>query len=340
MSEQEKLWTGDRGTEAATRFGNYSAKDELFHPEATIPGDTLTETWAYLWYIPEENIYAQIHIWVHPNLNVVTAGIGVARGIKHSMLSAELLDVPAYGSAAGLGDGSDMVFSNGLHVQIIEPFKKMRITYEDVKRGNALDLTITDFSPPIMRGSENHFDQVTFNRGHVMLRGKDYQINGYGIRDRSWGQLRTEALVPAPPFTWMTCTFAGLKMSWHLAAFDDPSRQPDWQGLFEVAPADMIHDSWLYRDGKLSRLRNASKITRRDMNTLRPISHEIFFTDDSGRDYHITGRITACLPWTGWPNMFAYLCLTEWTLDGETGWGDTQEVQWGDYTQALRRDQI
>ena len=339
MSDEQELWTGDRGTENALRFGNYSDKDELFHPEATIPGDTLTETWAYMWYIPEENISSMIHIWIHPNLNVVTAGIGVWQGHKNSMISAELMDVPAYASASGLGDGSDMHFANGMHVKIEEPFKKIRITYEDAERGNALDLTVTDFAPPAMRGSENHFDQATYNRGQVTLRGKTYGIDGCGMRDRSWGQLRTEALVAGPPFTWMTGTFEKSKIAWNIAAFDDPSRKPDWHGLFDVKADHVVHDSWLYRDGELSRMENISKITRRDPQTLRPLTHEIEFDDQQGRKYRITGRVTASVPWTGWPNTQAYICLTEWTLDGEIGWGDTQEVQWGDYQLALRGDQ-
>ena len=50
---------------------------------------------------------------------------------------------------------------------------------------------------------------------------------------------------------------------------------------------------WIFRDGELSRFKHASKITRRDPATLRPVSHEIDFTDQSGREYHFTGRITA-----------------------------------------------
>lgn len=336
----DTLWTGDRGTEVSGLFGRWTDKDELFHPDAAIAGDTLTETWAYLWYIPEERIYAQIHIWVHPNLGVVTAGIGVAQGHKKSMLSAEILDVPAYMSANDLGDGRDMIFANGLRVEIIEPFRRMRVSYDDPVRGNALDLVVTAFSPPIMRGSENHFDQATYNEGTVKLRGKSYAIASHGMRDRSWGQLRTEALVAAPPFTWMTGVFADQQLSWNLAAFDDPTRDPDWAGLFEVDPAEMIHDGWICIGEEKSRLTNASKITQRDPRTLRPLSHEIRFTDRWGKDYAISGKIIATLPWTGWPNMFAWLCLTEWWMDGKLmGWGDTQEVQWGDYTHALRRDQ-
>ena len=338
MSSDE-LWTGDHGTAAANSFGDWSDADELFHPESNILGDSLTETWAYLWYIPEERIYSQIHIWVHPNLGVVSAGLGVVRGHKKSMISAEIMDVPTFTSAANLGDGSDMTFPNGMRVQILEPFRRMRITYDDPHRGNALDLTVTGFSPPIMRGSGKHFDQATYNEGVVTLRGNSYRIANHGIRDRSWGQLRTESVVPGPPFTWMTGVFADQKLSFNLAGHDDPDRDPDWKGLFEVDRTAMIHDGWVCIGEEMSRLTNASKITRRDPLTLRPLGHELFFSDRWGRNYHLTGRITATLPWTSWPNMFAWLCLTEWTLDGVTGWGDTQEVQWGDYVHALRGDQ-
>ena len=339
MTKKAELWTGDRGTDNATRFGEVFETDELFHPQTAITDDSLTETWAYLWYIPEERISCQIHIWVHPNLNIVTAGLGVWQGHKNSMISAELFDLPAFVSATGLGDGRNMKFSNGLHVEIVEPFKEIHIHYEDKARGNALELVVTDFSPPIMRGSRNHFDQATKNQGKLKLRGKDYEINCYGMRDRSWGEPRTEALVPAPPFTWMTGTFPEAKMSWNVAAFDDPNKNPDWAGLFDVKPEEVIHDAWLYINGEMSRPRSVSKITRRDPMTLRPTTHEINIEDQQGREYFIEGTVIASIPWVGWPNMSCYVCCTEWRLNGEIGYGDTQEVQWCDYVHAMRGDQ-
>lgn len=339
MSKKDELWTGDRGTAAAKQFGRVTEADELLHPQANIPGDWLTETWAYMWYIPEEQISSMIHIWVHPNLNVVTAGIGVWRGHKGSMIAAELMDVPTFCSAANLGDGRDMTFASGLRAQILEPFKKMRITYDDPSRGNALDLIVTDFSPPVMRGSECHFDQATRNKGRVTLRGRSYDIDSIGMRDRSWGQLRSEALIAGPPFTWLTGSFEKSRISWNVAAFDDPTRNPEWKDLFQVDPAHTLHDGWVWRDGELLRFEKASKITRRDPVTLRPLSHEVEFTDTKGRNYKITGTVNASCPWISWSNMHSFMCSTEWRMDGEIGWGDTQDVHWGDYHYALRKDQ-
>ncbi|MET0546051.1 MAG: hypothetical protein ABWZ40_07050 [Caulobacterales bacterium] len=339
MSVKEELWTGDRGLPTASQFGRFTDADELLHPKASIPGDSLTETWAYMWYVPEENISAMVHLWVHPNLNVVTAGIGVWRGHKSSMISAELMDVPTFCSAKDLGDGSDMTFQSGLRVQILEPFKKMRITYDDPARKNSVDLEVTDFSPPAMRGSENHFDQATWNKGRMTLRGRSYEVNSIGMRDRSWGQLRTEAQVSGPPFTWLTGSFEKSRISWNLAAFDDPTRNPDWKGLFDIDPAHTIHDGWIWRDNEMLRFSNAWKTTRRDPANMRPLEHDVHFTDSKGRDYHFTGKVNASVPWSSWCNMQAYICSTEWRWNGEIGWGDTQDCQWSDYQHALRQDQ-
>lgn len=338
MAEQGLLWSGDRSDDPARAFGRVTDRDELLHPEAAMPGDTLTETYAYMFYVPEERICCLVYIWFHPNLGVVTAGLGAWIGHKYSMLAAEMMDVRAFMSAAKLGNGADLRFDNGLSVVIEEPFKSMRIRYDDLARGNALDVHITDFSPPVVRGSEKHFDQATYNRGTLRLRGRDYTIDGYGMRDRSWGELRPEDLLSVPPYTWMTGTFPDAGISWHLAAHDDPALNPDWLGSLSVDPAHLVHDSWLYRDGRLSRLVSASKITRRDPATCRPMKHEIVFTDDRGEEYRIEGLITSSIPWVGWPNQTTHICLTEWRWNGMTGYGDTQEVHWGDFQYALRGD--
>src|SRR4030095_9525069 len=109
----------------------------------------------------------------------------------------------------------------------------------------------------------------------VTLRGKRYAIDGIGMRDRSWGQLRTEANVPAPPVTWMTGPFPRSGISWNVAAHDDPELKPDWAGMFDIPRERLVHDTWVYRDGRLSRLKNVSSLTTRDPPTLRPLSHRL-----------------------------------------------------------------
>jgi hypothetical protein len=336
MASDDELWLGERGRGNAATFGGFSAADELLHPLEATPGDSLTETWAYMWYIPEADISSMIHVWVHPSLGVVTPNIAVWQGHKPQMIFAELLDGIAYRSAADLGDGSKLAFENGLRIEMLEPFKKFRIHYEDPARGNALDLLVTDYSPPVMRGNRKHFDQATRNTGKLTLRGRNYDIDCYGMRDRSWGQLRTEAKVDSPPIGWLNGTFPESGMSWLIAATDDPGRNPEWLGAFEVGSQNVVHDAWIWRDGVLSRPRSVSKITRRTSELFRPESHEIDIVDAQGRHLHIEGRVNSSLPWNGWPNIIPFICSTEWRMDREIGFGDTQETYWCDYPQRMR----
>lgn len=335
----EGLWLGEKDQPTVEGFGRYEDSDERLHVAEAVPGDWLTETWAYMFYVPEANISSMVHIWVHPNLGVVTPNIAVWQGHKPLMIFAELLDGIAYRSDRDLGDGSVLSFENGLRIEMIEPFRKMRITYEDAARGNALDLLVTDHSPPVMRGNRKHFDQATRHEGTLTLRGKRYAIHPYGMRDRSWGENRTEGKIEFPPIGWLNGTFPESGMSWLIAATDDPARNPEWAGLFDVAATDVVHDAWLFRDGRLSRPRNVSKITTRTADVFRPVSHDISFEDDEGRPYRITGEVTSSLPWNSWPNLGCFICSTTWSWEGQTGFGDTQETYWCDYPQRMAQRQ-
>jgi hypothetical protein len=68
------------------------------------------------------------------------------------------------------------------------------------------------------------------------------------------------------------------------------------------------------------------------------LRHDIEIVDTKGRDYRIQGEVFASTPWGGWFNMNCYVCCTRWTWGEEIGYGDTQEVSWGDYFYNFRRD--
>lgn len=318
-------------------FGQYGDRDEGLHPEHRIPGDTLTETWAYMWYVPQEQISFFAYVWVHPNLGVLTSGLTGWRGHKPSHMAAELFDIHAYLSTNYLGDGRDVRLPNSLHIEILEPFRTIHLTYDDPARGNMVDVEFTAYSPPIMRESRLHFDQGLRVTGRVQLRGRSYDVDGYGMRDRSWGELRPENHYALPPYTWMTGTFPGADMCWNVCAHDDSRRNPQWLGTYDIKPEDAVRDGWVYRDGRQVRLKEVSVLTTRDPNTLCPMSHSLRFRDLDNRAYEISGKVLASLPWGGWPNSITHICLTEWSWAGHPGYGDTQEVQWNDFVHAFRR---
>jgi hypothetical protein len=332
--KQEDAWTHGGGS----GFGQYGAADEDFHPAQRVPGDSLTETWAYMWYIPEQRISSIIYIWHHPNLNVISAGLTVWQGHKSSQLSAELFDHTAFMSAAAWTNGRSLHFPNSLRIEIVEPFKTVQVSYEDAARGNKLELTLRGTSQPVMRENEKHFEQILHGTGQLLLRGKSYAIDGVATRDRSWGELRPESGYPLPPYTWMTGVFAATGVSWQASAHDDPAREPEWRHRYSLTPEQIFKDGWVIRDGVTQRLKHLSKLTTRDPITRRPLRTDMRFVDCDGREYEIRGEIIASHPWHGWPNMVCWICLTRWEWAGQVGYGDTQEVQWGDYVQEFRAD--
>jgi hypothetical protein len=333
-SLHQDAWTtgGGRG------FGAYEDRDEELHPEFVVADDSLTETWAYMFWMPKQRIGCIAYLWVHPNLKVITGGLTVYQGHKSHHLQGEIFDIPIFNSAERcvFDNGRDIRMPNGFRARILEPFEKIRLTYQDKARGNRVDLTFTAASPPLMRESRKHFDQIMDVNGTMSLRGKDYEVNCWGSRDRSWGEPRPESPYPIPPYTWMTGRFPS-GMMWNANGHDDPKRRPDWLKAYKVSPKDIFKDGWIYRDGEMLRVDRFSKITTRDPRTRRPRRHDIEMTDTQGREYRIRGEIIASTPWGGWFNMNCYICSTRWTWGKEIGYGDTQEVCWGDYFYKFRR---
>ena len=333
-SRSDDAWTRGGGS----GFGLYEDRDEELHPDHASPHDSLTETWAYMFWVPKQRIGCIAYLWVHPNLKVLTGGLTVYQGHKSHHLQGEIFDIPIFNSMERcvLENGRDIRVPNGFRAQILEPFKTIRVSYADEVRGNAVDLTFTAASPPMMRESRKHFDQIMDVEGAIRLRGKRHKIACWGSRDRSWGEPRPENPYAIPPYTWMTGRFPSGLM-WNANGHDDPKRRPEWAKTFKVAARDVFKDGWVYRDGTSSRITHFSKITKRDPKTCRPLRHDLEFIDDQGREYHIRGEIIASTPWGGWYNMNCYVCCTRWTFGKEVGYGDTQEVSWGDYIYKFRR---
>ena len=288
VAATDDAWTRGGGT----GFGAYDDHDEELHPEHRDPHDSLTETWAYMFWMPKQRIGGMVYLWVHPNLQVLTGGLTVYQGHKSHHLKAELFDIRLFNAAGPCIEarGRDIRVPNGMRVEIRKPFKTILVKYEDAARGNAVELTTTAAQPPMMRESCKHFDQIMDVKGTMSLRGKRYKVDCWGSRDRSWGEPRPENPYPIPPYTWMTGRFPSGLM-WNANGHDDPHRRPEWLKTFKVAERDVFKDGWVYRDGQASRITKFSKITKRDQRTRRPLRHDIEFTDDKGREYRIRGEI-------------------------------------------------
>jgi hypothetical protein len=306
---------------------------DLLHPAArdTNRSPTLTETQFFGFSVPEENIHALTYMWHHPNLGVVSGGAWVWQGIKSHVLASELFNWTSFASEDVLAnDLWDCRFDNGYHVQTIEPLKRHRLRYADEARQNAFDIELEALMEPMLLQTGMHFEQAMRARGELTLRGKTYQVDCTHVRDRSWGQGRSEQHAPSPPIDWMTGVFSDTFM-FGCTAYDHPDLNPDWTGHLEVPGGDPTKGGWVYRDGTLIPVVATRKRVHNDYATLVPTTAEMVMTDAAGHDYEIHGQVVSANRFAVWPNMDTWICLARWECEGQTCYGDLQQVQWHDY---------
>lgn len=318
-------------------FGEYGPEDELLHPQYKhdIQHDALTETQYFGFNVPEVGLHGFSYLWHHANLGTVSGGIAAWRGIKTHHLECELYDHRMFMSDRVVSDGIDhYAFESGYRVDVIEPFKKIRIRYEDPSRHNEVDVTYTALTPPAMLPSRKHFEQTMKTKGFVMLRGKRYEVDGFNVRDRSWGEARREDPMPMPPIVWLTGVF-GEDFSFNCTLTDHPSRNPDWLGIYQFPEDKVLMGGWIYRNGTHTRVVRAIKLTKRDPITLQPLTHELELYDDTGECFRINGMVEASSPSGFWSNVKIHMALVRWDCAGHQGWGDSQECQWTDFVQGM-----
>jgi hypothetical protein len=239
--------------EKNTSFLTATPDCDLLHPEFKDlnPSPSLTETQFFGFSVPEENIHALTYLWHHPNLGVVSGGAWVWQGIKSHLLQSELFGWTHFMSDDVLtNDLWEYKFDNGYHVQSIEPLKKHRLRYIDEARSNSFDIEVEALMEPMLLQTGMHFEQAVRARGELTLRGKTYQVDCTHVRDRSWGQSRSEAHAPTPPIDWMTGVFND-NLMFGCTAYDDPDLDPDWKGHLQVPGGDPTKGGWVRRDGEL-----------------------------------------------------------------------------------------
>jgi hypothetical protein len=327
-------WMTNHG---AGRFGVERASDDLLHRDDNPPGATATETYYFGFHVIEEAIQGFIYLWFHPNLGVVTAGVMLSRGVQACTLAAEYFNIHAYLRIEEHVDATTgaMRFPGGLVLTPVDLLRSWRIRLDDPGANTAFDLEFVAAMPAAVRADQKHFDQNMHVRGELTLRGRRHSVDCFAIRDRSWQNERREDPMPVPPYDWV-CLTRGASFALNLSLFDDLRLLGDAGGALRLPPK-LLQDGWVYGQGDLRRIVEVDKLTERSADILRPLRHEIRAVDEAGAIYDIRGESVGGCNWNGWPNMLWQQNLTRWTCNGETAWGEVQEVQWHDFVRLHRR---
>lgn len=298
--------------------------DDEFHPPTT-DDPYWTETCWFTFTVPERRLSGQLYPFYQPNQGVLAGGAYFwddqgdqpwnclyAKNFWHLPLPAEPL--------------SDIALPNGARYQVVEPQQRYEISYDDPDGGDEIHVSLTfdAVTPPHYLG-QSHLDQPGRYTGTIVLRGEEIPVDAFGFRDRSWG-VRSQfgqGLTSSPAqhggYTYAT---ASPRDAFHTITMDFGS------GM------NSIH-GYLLRDGEWAKLASATRtVLERSPTTGYQTLVQIEGVDELGRELHAEGR---CLNQLGFfinPNMYTINCLTEWTFDGITCFGEDHD-NWS--APAIRR---
>lgn len=295
---------------------------------------TWSETNYFGFHIPERRINGEIYVWLHTNLRIASSGVLIWQGMKKTTLAAEYFDFRHFLPFPAT-DLDNYELANGLHVEAIEPERKYQVEYADKDRNTELHLLYEAIAPPIPYEGRRHFDQPMRTTGAVLLYGREFRVDGFFTRDRSWGT-RSEVAQPGPPFTYVTGIFDE-RLAFHLTASDNAEASPEWSGVYTVPPGKNLVSGYVLEGGHVRRLRRAHKKTHRGPDGLRPRRIDLELTDQEGNRYAIRGDVTAMIPWHPWPNLLCYMCQVRWDHEGKVGWGDIHEIMSNDFVRRFIR---
>ncbi len=315
--------------------GYFASADPAFERFQKWPDDAsfeLIETSYFGFNIPEEQLNCEIYHWYHPKLGVSSGGVFIYRGIKPVQTAAEYLDFRSYMPMPE--NTVDCTQHSGIRVDMLEPSKRFRVRYEAVARATSFDFESEAIMPLPIRANGGHLTQAMRTHGKLVLRGREYKIDGHFTRDRSWGDPRTETPLPIPVLGWNVGVF-GDDFAFHTAAFDSPKYHPERTKTYPSI-TDATNHLWGYvwKGGKLRGVKHVDQITDHGPDGLYPTGMRLRIEDSEGDTHDIKGTVIGGLPFNPWNNMTAYFCLARWECDGRIGHGDLQDCAWNDYVQA------
>jgi hypothetical protein len=211
---------------------------------------------------------------------------------------------------------TDLTLANGIRYECLEPQKKWRVRYDDPDGGDEIhvDLIVTGIVPPNMLG-ESHVDQPCRYQGTIVLHGETIEVDDYGFRDRSWG--------PRPQFGQGIHGGSMMRGGYSYATASDSH-------AFHAITMDFgtgaiaIHGSYM-RDCEWAKLKGGERrVIERDDEGF-PLIVELDGVDELGREFNARGETTNSLGFLINPNLYTINCLTRWSFDGITTWGEDHD---------------
>jgi hypothetical protein len=250
--------------------------------------------------------------------------------------------------------------ANGLRYEILEPGRRIRLTYTSNDGKTSIDVVAEAVTPllargHVMTGEDDHlggahppggFDQYMHYTGDLVVHGRSYPVDSYDVRDRSWHQLRTERqdAVLAPPMGWTPMHFGG-DLTLHHVGFEAPEHRPVWTSVYDFPPEKAGPISgWVHSaddDEALRIVRTRREVQEHHPLMFMPTRQTLEIEDEKGRVLGFRGEALAVgfLPMC--PNTNMRGAVYRWTDDtGRTCHSLTQELWFDRWQRAMKQRRI
>ncbi len=204
------MWKQSRYAGKAVGFAPILPEDDYLHPVAEGAHYSTVETYLCGFNIPHEDINCNIYLLWHHVLKTMQMHVFVYRGARmlpHQLAADYLCDHQFLPVGDSASEFSFTMGSCAVHMKIVKPLDEMLIELDDPQRDFALRLEYRAAMPPVGRPGGHHFTQLMKTKGTLKLDGRDYVIDGFYMRDRSWGYQRPEQPERTPPYRWITGWF-------------------------------------------------------------------------------------------------------------------------------------
>ncbi|GGL13097.1 DUF7065 domain-containing protein [Nocardia jinanensis] len=284
--------------------------DDMFHPPTDDPW--WTETVWFSWIVPERGLVGYVYPVFRPNVGTQFGGV-VVFGDRPVPPWEEPVHAFDWHQPIPPGlDLRDMTLASGLTIRVESPGEVYSVQYsgrdlelELTVRARGTALVTRSSTPPLGAG---HIDQMCHVTGHMVLDSQKSAVDCLAIRDRAWGS-RRDGRQPRVSYSWG----AASADEYFLAA-----------GVHRDG-IDTLTTGFLMRDGRWSPVISGRRRTVRGADG-QVTEVEIAAVDELGRELAVSGRATPRHLFEGYPGMICWTGLVEWNLDGQTAWGEDQDV--------------
>jgi hypothetical protein len=310
-------------------------EDDSFHHHEKSASPWWNESAWFGFMIPERKIDAYFYMWHRPNMKLTSAGVAIWDPYgeeRHNCLYADWYNFN------DLRPDSDMFnyeLTNGMSCEVLEPLWRYKLRYQSPACD--IDLLWAGIHPPQelnfkrSKGFEEyggfHYEQIGKVTGTIRVEDEVMEVDGHHVRDRSWG-LRER---------YRDYSGGGVEFGWasERTSFCTTMARPEPAADLLAVSVDVPGYGHFVKDGKIGKLVSGERrVTKRRPDGC-PLEFALDLRDEHGREMHATGTMQNTLKWDDlW---FVHWGLVKWTIDGEEGWGETQDWLAHDQIRAQQR---